>query len=59
MKYLVVGDTHFKVDNVEESEHFHLQVRRYLLDNKVDCIILLGDLLHTHEKLFTFAIAAA
>jgi DNA repair exonuclease SbcCD nuclease subunit len=59
MKYLVVGDTHFKVDNVEESEHFHLQVYRYLLDNKVDCIILLGDLLHTHEKLFTFALNLA
>ena len=59
MKLLVIGDTHFKVDNIQESEHFCLQVEKWLTTNPVNAIILLGDILHYHEKLETFALNLA
>ena len=59
MLILAIGDPHFKVDNTEESEHFHQQVKNWLIQNKVDIIIILGDILHSHEKIFTFAMNTA
>ena len=59
MKLLVIGDTHFKVDNIQESEHFCLEVEKWLTVNPVDSIVLLGDILHYHEKLETFALNLA
>lgn len=59
MKILVIGDPHFKVDNVEESEHFLLQVQQWLVNNPVNTIVILGDILHSHEKIFTFALRMA
>ncbi len=59
MLILAIGDPHFKVDNTEESEHFSQQVKNWLIQNKVDFIIILGDILHSHEKIFTFAMNTA
>ena len=59
MKVLAIGDPHFKVDNTEESEHFHLQVELYLSQNAIDVVVILGDILHSHEKIYTFAMNTA
>jgi DNA repair exonuclease SbcCD nuclease subunit len=56
---LAIGDPHFKVDNIEESEHFLLQVQQWLVNNRVDSVVILGDVLHSHEKIFTFALNMA
>ena len=59
--YLAIGDPHFKVDNAEESEHFQRQLQRWLENNAetLDGIIVLGDILHSHEKIYTFAMNMA
>ena len=59
LQILAIGDPHFKVDNAEESEHFHHQVSRWLDDHPVDFIVILGDILHSHEKIYTFAMNTA
>jgi DNA repair exonuclease SbcCD nuclease subunit len=51
MKVLVIGDPHFKVDNILNVEKLHSQIEFYLLNNNVDLIVCLGDVLHTHEKI--------
>ena len=60
-KILAIGDLHFKLDNVEESEHLHLQTERWLHINskQLKAIVILGDVLHSHEKIFTFAMNLA
>ena len=58
-KFLVIGDPHFKVDNAEESDFFCLQVLKFLQSNSVDLIFVLGDILHSHEKIYTFAMNTA
>lgn len=55
MKILCIGDPHFKVDNSEESQHFTLQIERWLKTNHVDAVVILGDILHSHEKVFILA----
>lgn len=59
MKILAIGDTHFTPSNLEESEHFLLQVQQWLTTTPVDYIVILGDVLHSHEKIFTFALQMA
>jgi UDP-2,3-diacylglucosamine pyrophosphatase LpxH len=59
---LVIGDLHFRLDNVEESQHFVLTVERYLNSQSIapfDAIVLLGDILHSFEKVYTFAMNIA
>ena len=59
MKILAIGDPHFHVDNISESKQFTSSIDTYLNDNEVDCIVVLGDILHTHEKLHTDALNSA
>jgi len=60
MKILAIGDPHFKVDNAEESEHFHRQLERWLSEHDpLDFIVILGDILHSHEKIYTYAMNTA
>lgn len=57
MKILAIGDPHFKVDNTEETIHFSSLLSKYLDENKdIEYIVVLGDVLHDHEKLNTFAL---
>lgn len=53
MSILVIGDQHFKIDNLEECEVFIERVEQQCTLLKPKYIVLLGDLLHTHEKLHT------
>jgi DNA repair exonuclease SbcCD nuclease subunit len=61
VSFLVIGDIHFKVDNVEESFQFIDKLDSYIKANngKFNSIIILGDVLHTHEKVHTQALNVA
>ena len=58
-KILCIGDPHFRVDNIEETRIFTTNLSKYLDENEIDIIIVMGDVLHTHEKIHTFALNAA
>ena len=58
---LAIGDPHFKTDNITETEQFCKELHKYITVNCsfIDTIVVLGDILHTHEKLHTSALNAA
>lgn len=51
--FLAIGDPHFKNDNGEITEEMSIKVERYIKDNydSLDAVVILGDILHTHEKI--------
>ena len=51
-----VGDPHYKKDNKESTHLFERRFIKMLPNIKPDVIILLGDLLHDHEKLHTLCL---
>lgn len=58
---LAIGDPHFKTDNINESKKF-IKELDYFIDHyefKINYIVVLGDILHTHEKLHTHALNIA
>jgi DNA repair exonuclease SbcCD nuclease subunit len=61
MNFLVIGDIHFKIDNIPESYEFIKKIQEYILSNidSIDYIVILGDVLHTHEKVHTQALNVA
>jgi DNA repair exonuclease SbcCD nuclease subunit len=52
-KILVIGDQHFTTKNIPEIDTFIKVITDIALKTKPDLIVLLGDLLHTHEKINT------
>jgi DNA repair exonuclease SbcCD nuclease subunit len=57
---LCIGDPHFRVDNIEETKQFTKTLSNYLDEhNEIDIVIVMGDVLHTHEKVHTFALNSA
>jgi DNA repair exonuclease SbcCD nuclease subunit len=48
---IAIGDQHFKCDNMEEVDKFIEKIEELALEKNPDFIVLLGDLLHTHEKI--------
>lgn len=52
MKFLTIGDPHFKVDNLSEVNDFIRQTEKALQSiENLDFIVCLGDLLHTHARI--------
>ena len=51
LKVIVIGDQHFKVDNIEEVDLFISKVEEIIFNIKPDFVVLLGDLLDTHERI--------
>jgi hypothetical protein len=65
MRILLIGDPHFKINNAYESDQFISEIYKLILPpeessfrdekikkkNKYDKIIILGDILDTHEKI--------
>lgn len=49
MKYLVVGDPHYKDTNTEETEILELEVTRLVTELQPDKVVLLGDLLDKYK----------
>jgi len=59
-KILAIGDPHFRIDNLDESNQFINNLSKLIEDRKdIDVIVVLGDILHTHEKLHTVALNSA
>ncbi len=50
---LVIGDPHFKLDNVKDVQTMESEVNRLLTEVHFDFAVVLGDILHFHERLFT------
>lgn len=59
MKVIAIGDPHFKTDNIPEVELFMDKIEELLKCEKPDFIVLLGDVLHTHERLHTIPLNKA
>ena len=59
MKFLCIGDPHFQVSNIPEIEEFISKLIPLIKEKKPDIIVVLGDLLHTHERVHTIALNKA
>jgi len=53
MKFLFIGDLHIKTDNSEEIDILMIEIDRICSLEKYDYIIVGGDVMHYHERLFT------
>lgn len=53
IKVLAIGDQHFKVDNVQEVDLFITKITEIAKEKNPNFIVLLGDLLDTHERIHT------
>lgn len=53
MKFLCIGDLHIKVDNLSIIDLLESRLCEFLKHSDVEAIVVLGDVLHTHEKIHT------
>jgi DNA repair exonuclease SbcCD nuclease subunit len=53
LKCLVIGDLHFQTSNLDEADIFTKRVIKIVSKYKPDFVVILGDLLHTHEIIRT------
>lgn len=53
MKVLAIGDPHFKTSNIKEVEMFLERIESLCIQETPDLIVILGDLLHEHERIHT------
>lgn len=53
MSVIVIGDIHIKHDNIVDIEKFTIKVELLCKEKKPDFIVLLGDILDTHEKILS------
>lgn len=51
MKVIAIGDPHFKTDNIPEVNMFIERLEKLAENEKPNLIVILGDVLHTHERL--------
>lgn len=56
---LTIGDPHFKTDNIEIVDLFIAQLVQLVTRVKPDLIVILGDILHYHERLHTIPLNKA
>lgn len=52
-KLLVIGDVHVKLDNLLEIQTLLEKIKETVSTHEPDIIVLLGDILHTHERVHT------
>jgi DNA repair exonuclease SbcCD nuclease subunit len=53
MRFLAIGDIHIKTDNIEETDILMTEIQKICGLVKPDYIVLLGDILHHHEKILS------
>jgi DNA repair exonuclease SbcCD nuclease subunit len=58
-RVVIIGDPHFRVDNIQEVEMFIDRITNLVAVEKPDFVVCLGDLLHTHERLHTLVLNKA
>ncbi len=51
MKILIIGDPHFMINNVIQTDQLYSETVRILDEHKPNVVVVLGDTLHTHEKI--------
>ena len=51
---LVIGDPHFKNDNTLETDLMHTEIIKLLISKPFKFVVILGDILHKHEKIDMF-----
>ena len=56
---LIIGDQHFKIDNLHLVSRFTQKIGNLIQDKNPDFVILLGDMLHTHERIHTLPLNKA
>ena len=56
---ICIGDQHFKVNNIEEVDIFIFKLIELVEEKKPDFVVLLGDLLDTHERIHTIPLNRA
>lgn len=59
MKIIAIGDPHFKTDNIEEVNIFIQKIQELCLKEQPNLIVILGDILHTHERIHVSALNKA
>ncbi len=59
MLIAAIGDTHFRVDNISIVDTLIGELLKNLKEKNPDLIVLLGDILHDHERLHTIALNRA
>lgn len=59
MKVISVGDPHFRTDNIAEVNLFIDKMEDLAKTQQPDLIVILGDVLHTHERLHTLPLNKA
>jgi predicted phosphodiesterase len=50
---LTIGDPHFKLDNLGEVSTYIAKIVQIIKNERPDFVVVLGDLLHTHERVHT------
>jgi len=58
-KFLVIGDPHFKTSNLPDTDDFINKTIDLAAKESPDFIIILGDVLHEHERLHTIPLNKA
>lgn len=53
MKFLFIGDPHIKQDNSDEVDILINEIERVFNEEKPDYIVVGGDVMHYHERLYT------
>jgi DNA repair exonuclease SbcCD nuclease subunit len=56
---LCIGDPHIQIDNIQEINRLIEELEKVAKEKNPDLIIILGDVLHTHERLHTIALNKA
>jgi DNA repair exonuclease SbcCD nuclease subunit len=51
--FLFIGDPHIKLDNLDDIDLFYSKLELVIKQRKPDYIIIGGDLMHYHERLYT------
>lgn len=59
LKIIGVGDPHFRTDNIPEVNLFIDKIEELAKKEQPDLIVILGDVLHTHERLHTIPLNKA
>jgi DNA repair exonuclease SbcCD nuclease subunit len=59
VKSIVIGDPHFQVSNIQEVDKFIVKINDLAIKTNPDLIVILGDVLHNHERLHTIALNKA
>lgn len=58
-KIITIGDPHIQTNNIHEINLFQEKILDLIKSESPDLIVVLGDVLHTHEKLHTLALNRA